>query len=307
MTLKWVGLVVATLSVSPVFASFELGLTVGSENAGTFVRRYDVENGVYLGAFQVGSDTPYDISGSSATGLCYTTGASKISAWNFSTGSYLGSVSDTLGIYASSISIDQTRLLTVGGAVGVKSYNSTLTSSNTPYLFGSQSFTHITTNGTDTVMAFDSSTGRIVAWNNAGTQLGTAVLPTLGSFTRSLAIVRGGTNGNWKVVMYQGGLLRVTDYNPVSHVFGATTTQSLFFVSTAYYVNAGHYGANIVGYDSVTSTYRNVRTDGDLTGYSYMTLQSNPYDMTVVLAPEPGSMSVLGLGLVAILRKRNRK
>lgn len=320
----------ALLSASlSVFASFELMLLPGADGR---TYRYDPVNNISLGSYRTGSSNITNIAASTA-GLAYGTTSSGSGYYvnEYSTGNALPLLSGPNQPLSTDLLGNTLYILDSFGALRRRDL---LTSTTVTTALGAG-----VTWRTGTVLggryyaAGVNGTNNIVLQNvNLTTNAVSSVITTslVASGVTGLGKMAAFRNNNWAaaqgmfVYLTSGGGFNTFrfDINADGSVpTGTPTTGSLLNFGTANFIPAtmaSHDGFKVVGQDSTVLTNYRINhyafssgilagqsdtfaaTGGTRTGYAL-------FQPALIVAPEPGTMIALGLGLAGIMRRRSRK
>ncbi|MCE9559204.1 MAG: PEP-CTERM sorting domain-containing protein [Armatimonadetes bacterium] len=294
-----------TLLAASAHASFEL-LLVADNGSNTFatraVHRFDPVSGAYLGKFGGFSGTIKSTYLDQSNNRFYVTTNLETSAWNYNTGdlidTYTYATSATSAVRPSG---DRVAYFDVFTDIQIFSFPDIVGGTAlTPGVAGAQFRSGMWTSNTSLV-AFDAAQSRMVNFTtNAG-----ATSATLGVVTASAGaaagsgqmcanagtsqlIMAGGLGGNFRTYI-PGDTGLGTVFGVGGDVLSAASAHTGFFLGS----NQGATGR----IDYYSKNRQLVRQFGS-------GIVLNPVSMQTVLAPEPGSMVVLGLGLVALLKRR---
>jgi hypothetical protein len=311
-------------------ASFDLMLIPGVDGR---TYRYDPANNVQLGSY-TSWNTASRLITTEAGGFAYTsTGGTAVQAQNFSNGQFMWSALNASPVVA--MELADTRLFTLlsGGSfqisnkiTGAAISSNTLVSGNTwrsMSKFGKYVSFIGTSNSTNAVVyqQFNTETGVL------GSIVTTSIVTISGARIGKAAGFRNSlfsTGLTSFSYVDSGGNLQlgslISDANGLH--LGTTSVISLSnFASTGLMpaLVAGHSGFFAFGQDSTTATLARVRQytlfssplavgDNTFTAPgSAFSASTNPYQVGNVVAPEPGSLIALSLGICAVLRKRRAK
>ncbi|MCE9559206.1 MAG: PEP-CTERM sorting domain-containing protein [Armatimonadetes bacterium] len=286
-------------------ASFEL-LLVADNGSNTYatrtIHRFDPVSGAYLGKF---GGFNSDISSTyldKANNSLYVIAGNETSKWNYNTGEMLGSFAYTSANSFSAVrpSGDRAAFFISGSNVQLYGFPTAGSGIGTPTVSGALFSTGLWTSNTSFV-AFDFNQTRMANFNTNAS----GTVATLGVITPAIGLTNGFgqmcvNGGTSELIMAGGnsGLSRVYVPGASALATGIPTTANTMSAASA------HFGFFLGMNDGTTgrieyySQFRNLtRTFGTGTVL-------RPISMQTVLAPEPGSMAVLGLGLVALLKRR---
>lgn len=298
------------LSACSAFASFELAILT---DANTGFHRYDAETGIYLGVFGVGrSDNVQATWANQSTSRFYAMSWTGIQSYDYSTGAYLGYVNfGASGLYAAND--------TNGDFINVS---------------GTTVITRYALSGTDSTYALP--TGTAARWITHHTD-GKWYVGDSANGGRILRSDTGSLSSSWTVVATGlAAYISASQQNAIAApspglisfenlvITHDSTTSKYFGFNTAYNYTAaggfglstttrngmarGHFGQYHLGLISPgVSEMRNFDDAGHPGPAWTTTMVTSPRALTVVLAPEPGTIAALGLGLAALLRKRKSR
>ncbi|MCC6686097.1 MAG: hypothetical protein IT205_03795 [Fimbriimonadaceae bacterium] len=308
--MRRVAIMVALLAISTARASFEL-MIITDWNSG--FHRFDAETGTYLGMFGNGqTEGTLATWGSSATNRFYAMSYNGLRSWNYSTGAYLGIVNfNCINSYATNDASGN--FITVAGSAvttfGLSGVNSGVSISGTSlqwiyrhddgrYYMGDSSNGGriLRTTGTtvsssvDVVASGLGSIGMPATPRHAMAH----IRPGLPNFANGLYVHDSTTNDRFYAFD--------SNFNYVSNSgYGVSN------LTTRNGAARGHYGIYHVGKTSTAGTIGiGYLDDGSAWRYFTSNLISQPTSMTVILAPEPGSIVAFGAGLAAMLRGLKR-
>jgi hypothetical protein len=314
-------------TVVAAHASFEMMLLPGADGR---IYRYDPVNNIQLGSYRTSTGTTMvsaDLGGLSVSSRI---GASSFFKHFYSTGLVENAISGTTGSVASELIGDTLFVcypslivkynIHTGAILGTQSSGSGITYRTMAYL-----------NGQLSVFGVNSANGIICRNVDAATMLGTTVL-TLGdtssagtNFGKAAVLFNAGTGTGRAVFTYldSSGLLRYTSLPVLST--GALDTTFINYTTLMGYASnkampafmAGHNSLYLYGQDDTVATNARLTTYdyhvGLITGASTTFAAGGgfssvltPYHGAILVAPEPGTMIGLGLGLAAILKRRRK-
>lgn len=306
------------VAVSSAQASFDLVL-VADSGLGV-VHRYDGDSGVYLGSFGGGALVNCkSIAVDQLTQRAYVGGANNgagVGIYNYHTGEFIG-YNSSQGTFVRDLAVTASGLVIGssddGSGTNLRRLNTVpFGSSVTNFSNGGITFIHTATgeDSTGDLLALNNSNGIMVRWNPANTTTPEATLQD-GDLVGGAG---GAVRGTEMIVMTQGGrMARLDTQTFTAATLGSTPTSALpagVDAAFGHTNNAWGLGSN----NSVTRLQQYVRTIGgtgsnyDAYGISRVLSQvQTPVGMAVVLAPEPGTMIALGVGVAALLRRRKRQ
>ena len=298
------------LLVSSAFASFELAILT---DANTGFHRFDAETGIYLGVFGAGrSNGVLATWANQSTSRFYAMSWSGIQAFDYSTGDYLGymNYAASTGYATNDTNGD---FISVQGSNIVTRY--ALTGADSTYTLPTGTAARWISRNTDGKWYVGDSAngGRILrsttttlasSWSVVATGLAAAISPTAQNAVA--APTPGAPNFEHMIITHDTTSSRYFAFNSsynfwVEGTFGLSTT-------TRNGIARGHFGQYHLGL--ISAGISQVRNFNDA-GFSATTWTTdrvpNPTALTVVLAPEPGTIAAFGLGLAALWRKRKSR
>jgi hypothetical protein len=329
MRSKFVLCAALIIAAVPVLASFELMLLPGADGRNY---RYDPVNNISLGSYRTGVTAITNIAASTA-GLSYgsiSTGSAYF-VHEYSTGNALQLLNGPLQPLSTDISGNTLYALTAFGML--QRYDLTTGGIASTTLASGVTWRTGTVLGNRYYAAGVNGTGNIVLQNinlttNAVSTAITTTLPVAG-LTRlgKMAAFRNTSFASGEgMFVYQtsgGGFNTLRfDINADGSVpTGTPTTSALLNFATTNFIPAtmaSHDGFKVVGQDSAVLTNYRINHYSFTTGI--LTPQTDTFAATggtrtgyelfqpaLIVAPEPGTMIALGLGLAGIMRRRTRK
>ncbi|MBL8061296.1 MAG: PEP-CTERM sorting domain-containing protein [Chthonomonas sp.] len=316
----------ATALGSVAFASFDLFIMPDSVSGNH--ARYDPINRVSLGTVNVASNNSVVATNGRPYGY-YRYASGSVAAVNNYTGERLSGFQSING--GMSMSSDGTRVgLTAGNTFVIMNSSSAILTTVATFGAPAGFVAHgsISVSGGRWVVYGLSSAGNLDLYlvSGAGAQIG-SLLNVVSS--TSLTSVGTGGLGQGAVFMRQSVERFVIPYrdNTGAHrlvtntvLFGSTAFQTLSGysvanVGTTLATVAGHQGFFVVGADQTTSTLTRIQEMDDL--QTFVPLQNyttnsmsapvgTQWRMANIVAPEPGTMAALGLGVLALLKRRKK-
>lgn len=309
---------------SASFASFELGLVLTA----TEVYRYDVETASYLGKFGTGRingarKLAINQSDGTAHVLSYSSNSgSRISVFNYSTGSLLRSVNLAAPSNYTNLSFDNSGNYILSGLYNETSEIARYTSAGTflgalaaPSATLQTFYDGVQTPNGDFYGVVQNTTttlgNRLYRWNSSG--LAPTLVDTI-TTTSSLPYFNLDLLGN-KIIAQNGVNVPSRVYTAgVSGSTGVSGNWSYPFGTSGAIGGAWTHTGYMILWDSSASPNHELIfwDEASRTYYPYVTLDNSPtataLDFDIVVAPEPGTMLALagGLGLLA-KRRRSRK
>ncbi len=284
--------------VTPAKASFELMLVTDADQ--NVVHRFDPESGLYLGKFGTGAMlTPSGIALAGNTGNAYVSnyGLRTVQTWNFGSGtlnSEFATVSNPWGI----ATLSDGNILT-----GEGSHSRVYTPSGSLLLeIAATNFNAyaVATDGTNLITGDFEIVSK---YDPSGVLLSTISTPGKSALSMSLngdRVYMGGQGFTGKFGRYNSGTMNgytVTNVSQLSQFYnveaiGFSHGQSIYVAGRS--TSSGN-PVTIARYHTVS---------GNTTGTFGTGIMGRPTSMVVVLAPEPGSMIAIGLGLAGLANRR---
>lgn len=299
----------ALLSASS-FASFELGIIT---DANTGFHRFDMERGIYLGSFGAGfSADAFATWAHQPTSTFYSMSGNGIRKWNYSTGEYLGVVN--FGASSSYATNDaQGNFYTVNGTNTINVYNLNGTDSTITAPSGVSARWVLHQEGS--LFIGDSANGGRILKSTASPSIWTIVASGLGAAAMS-ATLRHAVSLRLPGAAGMEKSIYAHDTTATDRYYAFDSTSTYQFSSTLGLTSItqrrgaalGHYGTYFTGITAVAGQIGvNYIDEFGLIGRTFTsTALSNPQGMTVVLAPEPGTIVAIGAGLAFLAKRRKR-
>lgn len=311
--------------VSSALASFDMMLMPNFSNR---VNRYDPVNGVNLGGFNSNNARQVTIDQTRGIAYAYDSSAARIRGYNYSTGESVGLAGAVSGVKALEYHAGINRVLSLTGtgisssalgstSAAVLTTLSAAVSWETMAIFGNV----ITVFGNSGVgsIAYESYNATTGA-NLGGGSFGTSLLAA-SSFGKATWISSPVSSNGYYVFTYvnaSGNLLLARSNATAAGVAGVISSTTLSGFASSNVMPAtviGHNGFFIVGQSSTTATDTLVRKLDNVPSFpaeytqtiSGTTFTAGIYQAANVVAPEPGSMIALGLGVAALVRKRRNR
>lgn len=302
-------LALATGIVVPAFASFELVLALdrGNTSVAGRIHRYDGDSGTYLGSFAQGwvnSDSVMAISQANNTVTTGTNGV--IRTFNYNTGEMMNSLNVGGFLTAMTSTNSGEILFGISGQNYLGRFDPVANTYTTISLPTGQSpntpaVSFLATNG-NTWYFGDAANTR--AWRsvNAGATWTFYSIPSLITpQVQNQAMFSGNSWGDFYIsnrsssnYYYDFG----SGANPRS-IAGFTATTGLA---------QGHAGKSFILGATATGSMIQVQDRYQMDGFRFSASQViNPGHLASVVAPEPGTMAALAVGIAAILRKRRKR
>lgn len=289
-------------------ASFDL--MIAHDTTSNRFHRYDPTTGAYLGAFNhLGFSILDKMIADSSTGIVHALSGNQVYRYNYSTGQYLGYQTLGVGINDFVLSPDHTKYyaVTTGSVVNsatVGSVGWTPLSGSLPHVpdyamwYGdklvtanliSKSYTMSTISGTTVTQVFDGAN-----MSSAATSL------------KNMIVVES-TSGTSRLVQPIGGSLCAYPFITSTSLSGTTSVNySGFQFANILSLAAGHAGYfYMTGTTSGGTLHTMMISENNYGGVEFNMPQITTFDqMAVAIAPEPGTWAALGLGALALLRRK---
>jgi len=302
-------LVIASLAASSV-ASFEMVLVAddGQNTVATRkIHRFDPVSGVYLGSFGGFNASITSTYLNQSTNSLFVMSANGFTEWNYNTGLLKNSIPYPLVAaiqYVVRPSGDRIAIFDNLADVPIFSFPTFSSLQTHGLLPGALYRSGIWTSNTS-MIAFESAQSRFVnlSFNAAGTTSTTGVVSNVVAATTRWGQMakNGGTN---QVVMATGTLGGFYSYAPNGTTF---TNNPGVLAGNALSAASAHSGF-FIGYNTGAATGRVDYFDGNRNYTRSFGIGQvvSPVSMQTVLAPEPGTMAIFGLGLAALKLRRKR-
>lgn len=300
--MKYVALSLAVSFAAIGHASFEMMLI--ADNTNGVIHRYDPVNRVYLGSFGQGSLLPVTSMALDQTnGRVFVKQDTFLTAFNYATGEALFSTSTNAGAIAyrenfgdliTSTSLGLLRLGVSMSGFGITSVYS-----------GAPASTQITSDGSSVFIA-NPANGTFVKYSGSSTATTTVT-------TSSNAGLTGDTIAG--MMTSQSGAfhfaLSATDrrYYVTTSLANSVVSGSASTLTTTTAITRGHgeygyyLGATATGF-GIQKFFENGDNFQNFTQVALPSQIGSINSAVTVVAPEPGSMIALGIGVAALLRKR---
>lgn len=310
MRLRFLTLPALVASASLAHASFDLMLI----NDGSLVHRVDPVTRTYLGSFS----TPYanSMTASFARKSLYLASGGGVGVWDYSSGEERPGRSFTVSSTVMSVAIsgDQNTLY-VGQLNGTISKFDAATSASTG--------TFATVSSSQIVAVHGMPDGRVLAltgtaaghtlrlYSSTGTQLSSVVVDSSTSSASNILSFWTYT-GNYDYIFIRG-VNTGTSYAYVALPKGTNALSSVGIGSSGAGLSSisgfepGHVGGYTIGPDTTPANGVRVArysSSGEYLGSSAYSNIPSAYSTAIVLAPEPGTWAALGLGALALMRRR---
>lgn len=307
---RFLAIALASVASSFAAASFDLVL-IGDVNVniatGTLgkVHRYDGTSGAYLGSFGAFTSAPKAIAAYLPQNLCYVTTTQGTFRFNYSTGEALSAT--TFSLSSLSLSADGTKLFGFVGSTMYALNSTTLVPFGTLALGYAPALMAMTASGV--IVTFDKTNDKMRTYDSSTFALLNTYSQTLSTVTLGGACSLGGLEG-----------VALTTSNGVSSTLnsiritaaGAWTNTSITTFSNTLITDIGscaprHDGVYVLGTHPSVGERTYGYTNGSLLATMWARSQvvtAGP--MATVLAPEPQSWAIFGVGIVALIAKRRK-
>lgn len=280
-------------------ASYELLLAV--DNTSHLVHRFDPVSGLSLGSFGSGYlSGPAKIALDTASGIAYITDYTlgAVQKWNYNTGAYLGDLTTSVTSVWGIARLNNGNIAVADGN-NVRTFNPAGTQVGS-FVAGGYGL------GTDGTNLFVGGFGGITKYSSAGTALGGISAPSRNPLEiqvrGGIAYAYGQSYGN-----------KFGQFNPATmtgYSEKTVSTLATFMDIEGFALSHGTYaytaGQSInSGTPTIFARY-NLATGGAVSSFGNFASGTRITGMAIVLAPEPGTLAILALGLAALVRKRSR-
>jgi len=306
--MKSFAILISCAIASTTHASFELLLVAdnGSSTLATRkVHRFDPTTGVYLGSFGGFNSEIVATYLSQSTNSLFVLAQNGTTEWDYNTGllknSFTGSFTTS---YRYAVRPAGDRILSFD--IGSDFLSSGFPSGGVSVMGGLAGATYRSGMWTSdtTIVAFENSQTRFVnITTNAAGVLGNVISTSssIGSTTGFGQFARNG--GTSALVMATGTLGGFYSYTPGSATFVNVNGDVGGNVMSAATAHSGFFLGSNQGTNGRIDYYDGNR---NLTRQFGSSVVLNPISMQTVLAPEPGPFAALGLGVIALLKRRRR-
>lgn len=308
IAMRWMSLAMVAGLAGSASASFDLLLVLDSGQG--VVHRYDGDTGVYLGNFGGGTlGTVRGITVDKASSTAFVSHDNGYSSWNYNTGTfnfYLGIFGPTVDDI-STTSDGQLLFAAISGLSPLRKASN----------FGTSPVTSIYSMGgfsSPAVSAVEGPGGywAIKASNGSMGQFSSTSSTFQGSLLNAglLGISKGTGDGTNFVGLNSSGAAVRAAFGSTGSATGASLTNPFTSAVEFEFGHAGEgWGLGVNGSGTRLQRYaKNSAGNWDALGPGRTLSQvTTPVGMAVVTAPEPGTMIALGLGTVALLRRRKAR
>jgi hypothetical protein len=304
--MKYVALSLAVSFAAIGHASFEMMLI--ADNTNGVIHRYDPVNRVYLGSFGQGSLLPvFSMALDQTNGRVFVKQNNFLTAFNYATGEALFSAVTENGVIAYRENFGD---LITGTSSGLTRSTVTLTgigASNT-FAASAPSYPELTTDGSNVFLA-NPANGTFVKYSGSSTATTTEVSP-------ADANLAGDTIPS--MMTSQSGAfhfaLSATErrYYVTSSTVNSVRAGSISTLTTTREITRGHgeygyyLGTTATGF-GIQKFFENGNNYQNFTQVALPSQIGSINSAVTVVAPEPGSMIALGIGVAALLRNRKNK
>lgn len=317
--LRWAAFAVVLSAVAgTTHASYELGLMLQGQK----VHRYDPISGAYFGSFDLLANAT-GMTAYRSTGLAYVLGVDTVYRYDYSTGVSRGRFSIPAGAQSIREGMDDDELL-IGYADRVERRSaSTGALLGSPLAFGPSIFSHaqgaiaqrtsglyyLLANdvaGDDFLVGMDAASSVFGAYRSQGPWTGPASSMYGGDVDGdSLTFLTRDSDFSWGSAPTEMSV--VPGAGDPSYVFGIALFSSTRPASIQY----GHEGSvtflsNPSGQWTFRRGYVHSLTVMTPRTLSFLDGAQDVRGYTLLVAPEPGALAALGIGLLAVLRRRRR-
>jgi len=299
-------IIASALVCSQAFASFELALITDSTQK--CVHRYDPVTGAYMGNFGKGSLLNVtSIAVDRSTSKAFVLDGYIIRSFNFNTGEYLGSSGSVFSTSAK-LAVDP-----VGGRVYVNNgpyvdaYDESLTFQTT-YTEAGASFTAMDIIGGRYLTVQNQAAGRL-DYLDLSLASPTFVAGSVTGDSTGITTMAARNDGSGRGIFFRSvapGYIRLHNQSTAYANNLATSLTTVSGLASGhggkfYAVGTNASGASVMGrYIADSSLYGG---ESDVLNISNVT---TPAGIATVIAPEPSTMVALGLGALALLKRRKK-
>jgi len=309
--MRLVALFLVTSISASSFASFELLLVGDNGNNTTATRkihRFDGDSGVYLGAFGAYNTDIRAIARRPGTNQLFTLTTTHLFIQNFNTGELI----NDFAVNATSLAFHPTNnflyftnsTTTITRASLMTIDSGTLSSSNVLTDAGATSINSVGFTSTGIMMTAQQRGGFPTVYSYSTSLVGFNSATLLAGVP--LGLVSRSSSGGAEVPYTFGGLGRFGRYNSFGQSNAVISSTTL---STGVAMAPGHVGSYLVGKDVTNPALglvtRYSASGAEMQSFGNSVLRS-PVAMASVVAPEPGTMAIVGLGLAALKLRRKR-
>jgi|GEM_PF-6798136 len=304
---------------APVASQASYELLLAASITDNKIHRYDGDTGAYLGSFGSGLQYSWGVIADQPRNIAYVTGGERVFKYNYNTGELVGSFAYTLGGDRwAAINAAGTEFYAPGsGAITV--LNSTTGATIRTISRAAFNARSVTTIANNVIMVFGTEAGNVVAHTfntSTGALIQTASLGA-GNFALQSAIL-GGTNSVVAHIVDSDGS---TEVARVGFTASGALTGSAIQTINPYYtaldeggwgMATSHTGVWMTGAydttDAATPEFRRYVGAPLVQERLYRPAQKHIFtSFATVLAPEPSVMIGLGMGVVALIRRKPRK
>jgi hypothetical protein len=303
--MKYVALSLAVSFAAIGHASFEMMLI--ADNTNGVIHRYDPVNRVYLGSFGQGSLLPVTSMALDQTrGRVYVKQNTLLTAFNYATGEALFSTITSVGAIAYRENFGD--LITSSSSLLRQTVSMSGFSISSVYLSSSPALTQITTDGSDVFVA-NPAAGNIIKYSGSLTATTSVVSPFNGGMNGdTIAGMMTSQSGAFHFALSATDRRYYATTSTVNSVFnGSTSTLTTTTAITRGHGEYGYYlGATATGF-GIQKFFENGINFQNFTQVALPSQIGSINSAVTVVAPEPGSMIALGIGIAALLRNRKNK
>jgi len=295
-------------------ASFDV-LLVADNGSNTFqtrsIKRFDPVTGAYLGQFGSStSDFKSMVVVPTRKQLYVSTTGNGVLVYDYNTGDLVNQFSNISPLTSMRMNAAGTGLIITVGTNTI--YSADLDMTSFPFLVtrtGSSFYDAVqVSNGG--LAAYDGAANLIRTYTSANVDSGSTVSIASTATVRSLTGTGYGSTGFGYIMNYTTGQTYYSSMSLNSSGGFSFLGSSTSAVSTNWLAAApAHVGGYALGQTSTAGIDEVVRfaPSGAIAGYWTTSALVNPVAMTTYLAPEPGTWAALGLGALAVLRRRRTR
>jgi hypothetical protein len=304
--MKFVALSLAVSFAAIGHTSFEMMLI--ADNTNGVIHRYDPVNRVYLGSFGQGSLLPVTSMALDQTnGRVFVKQNTFLTAFNYATGEALFSTNTSVGAIAYRENFGD---LITSSSSGLMRQTVSMSgfSISSVYLSSSPALTQITTDGSSIFIA-NPANGTFVKYSGSSTATTTEVSPANASLAGdTIGGMMTSQSGAFHFALSATDRRYFTTTSTVNSVFNGST--STLTTTTAITRGHGEYGYLLGATATGFGIQKFFENGNNFQNFPQVALPSQIgaiNSAVTVVAPEPGSMIALGVGVAALLRKRKNK
>ena len=302
--MKYVALSLAVSFAAISHASFEMMLI--ADNTNGVIHRYDPVNRVYLGSFGQGSLLPVTSMALDQTnGRVFVKQNTFLTAFNYATGEALFSTSTNAGAIAYREDFGD---LITSTSLGLLRQGVSMSGFGIPSVYsGAPASTQITSDGSSIFIA-NPANGTFVRYSGSSTATTIATTGSNAGMTGdTIAGMMTSQSGGFHFALSATDRRYYVTTLSYSVVSGSTSTLTTTTAITRGHGSYGYYlGATATGF-GVQKFYDDGVSFQNFTQVALPSQIGAINSAVTVVAPEPGSMIALGLGVAALLRNRKAR